>query len=152
GSELYWIDTTQDNPTPQFININPLGQDFARNFALAGNKLFFDAYDPTYGSEVRWIDVTEASPVLHTLDVDTGTSSGRQAVVNYVPTVIGDRVFFGAHDSQYGNEVRWVDANDPTTVHTLDLNPGTGHGTPSQSPGPILGGSGSRVFFGGNRS
>jgi ELWxxDGT repeat protein len=93
-------------------------------FFPVGDKLFFSGFDAQYGQELRWIDVTLDTPVVHTIDVNAGAASSDAGEVGGF-ALAGDKLYFTAIDSAHGSELRWVDVNsDAPTVHTVDIAPG----------------------------
>ncbi|MCA9194765.1 MAG: hypothetical protein KDB03_23500, partial [Planctomycetales bacterium] len=72
GYELRWIDTEAATTTVNTLDINSgSGSSYAGQyggFTLVGSMLYFTAYDPTSGTELRWIDTASATPTVNTLD------------------------------------------------------------------------------------
>ncbi|MCA9029169.1 MAG: VCBS repeat-containing protein [Planctomycetaceae bacterium] len=128
GFELRWIDTTETTPTVQTLDIftgsNSSSAGRYGGFTSKGNNLYFSASDSTYGTELRWIDTTEATPTLHTVDVFSG-NSGSNAGEHGGFTNVGDNLYFTARDSTSGIELRWIDTTETSpTLHTLDIASG----------------------------
>lgn len=129
GVELRWVDTSVASPVVNTLDINPGSNNSMAlqytSFKQAGNKLYFTAETPGAGVELRWIDVTLATPILNTLDVFTGASSSKAGELGGLITV-GDKLFFTAKDADNGEELRWIDTTATTpTLRTLDIYSGS---------------------------
>jgi ELWxxDGT repeat protein len=170
GQELRWIDATEENPVAHTVDVNPGAESSfpgtVGGFALAGNKLYFTAFDETYGNELRWIDVTAESPVVYTVDINPGAASsdagrigglyfasnklfftvndGSEDPVFWLDTTVsaptihalnivlpwevshGGSAFAAAGERLFvvGNQLRWLDLDQPEFVHAIDVNCG----------------------------
>ncbi|MCA9031685.1 MAG: hypothetical protein KDA66_12805, partial [Planctomycetaceae bacterium] len=133
GYELRWIDTTETTPALHTLDVHSgsLGSyaGLYGGFVAVGNTLYFTASELTIGYELRWIDITNASPILHTLDIHSGGASSFAGEAGGF-TVVGTNLYFSAYDSA-GHELRWIDTAEETpTLHTLDLYSGSGSSNP----------------------
>ncbi len=88
GYELRWIDTALASPVLNTISINPgTASAFSINRPTAysdglqavGTKLYFSAFDPIEGEELRWIDTTLAVPVVNTISIAAGATGASPA-------------------------------------------------------------------------
>ena len=136
GAELRWLDTTEQLPVIHTIPIEPgpgygpaLGHSIPGiygGFVTVGTRLYFDAWDSVHGSELRWIDSSEATPVVHTIDLFPGVSDSRPGERGGFATAPG-KLFFFANDPVFGGEIRWIDTtSDSPTIQTLDITAGSG--------------------------
>ena len=119
GSELRWIDAMAETPAANTIEVNASGGSFAGEeggFAIVGDKLFFNANDNDHGKELRWIDTSVESPVIHTVDIKVGSESSLAGSNGFA--LVGDKLFFDADDGISGSEPRWID----TTVLIPEVN------------------------------
>ncbi|MCL4207257.1 MAG: PD40 domain-containing protein, partial [Pirellulaceae bacterium] len=139
GDELRWIDTAVASPTVTTLDIYSGGGSSAAGqhggFTAVGAKLYFTAYEPTNGSELRWIDTTAASPIVNTLDISSGSGgSGAGAYGGF--TAVGTKLYFSASDATSGREVRWIDTTAVSlTVNTQDIYSGNGSSNAGQYGG-----------------
>jgi len=132
GNELHWIDMAASTPTVATIDVNSGPADSAAGytgFLAIGTKLYFAAVDSTLGSELRWIDTSDAAPMVSSLDIYPGTTYSTPG--NFVS--VGTRLYFTATDPAFPSELRWIDSTSPSPVlHTLDLYSGGTGSSPSQ--------------------
>lgn len=131
GNELRWIDLSLESPSVNTLDLNPgSGGSQAHEmggFASIDDKLYFDAVDDPFGHELRWINTTEASPVVNTIDVASG-SLGSDSGVHGGFVITNDRLFFNAFDVTFGSELRWIDTGlESPIVHTIDIEPNEGN-------------------------
>ncbi|MCA8994692.1 MAG: VCBS repeat-containing protein [Planctomycetaceae bacterium] len=125
GYELRWIDTTETIPTLHTLDIysgsNSSSAGKYGGLKAVGDNLYFTAYDPFNGYELRWIDTTELTPTLHTLNIAAGNSSSYAGEYGGFTTV-GNNLYFTAFDVTNGYELRWINtAEESPTIHTLDI-------------------------------
>jgi len=130
GSELRWIDTTQAVPSVQTVNVEAgsggSAAGFYGGFQVVGTKLYFTAYDPTSGYELRWIDTTQAAPSVQTIEACAGSDSSYAGVYGF--QAVGTKLYFTAYDPASGYELRWIDTTQAApTVQTIDVNAGSGN-------------------------
>jgi len=149
GYELRWIDTTQATPTVNVVDVNSgVGDSIAGyygGFVAVGTQLYFTATDAGSGAELRWIDTTEATPSVHTIEVAGGASSSNAGQHGSF-AVAGTKLFFAATDSAAGDELRWIDTLEASpTVHTLDIYGGATGSQPGYYGGFMV--VGSKLYF-----
>ena len=149
GNELRWFNASETNPSLRTIDVNAgeASSDAGEfgGFAAIGNRLFFTATDSPHGTELRWIDMTEATPTLNTIDIWDGVGDSN-AGQNGGFTVVGDHLYFSATDGPHGTELRWVHATaEALTFNTLDINEGTSHSEAGRDGGFVT--VGSKLFF-----
>ena len=100
----------------------------------SSNRVLFQAYSPTFGTELWMSNGTSAGTVL-LKDIFPG-KFGTSAPANF--TQFGAKVLFSANDQAHGNEL-WVTSGTPASTYMLkDINPGTASGFVST----VLGGGG----------
>ena len=91
GNNLYFVDTDRQNGAELRVlnavtdsislvaDINPGFDDSYvgkyGGIATIGSKLYFTAFDPTNGFELRWIDTSLATPVVNTISIVAGPDS-----------------------------------------------------------------------------
>ena len=129
GHELRWVDVSMEPPTIHTLEIEPgnLGS-FAGaygGFAVAGDKLYFSAFDSAHGWELRWIDTTLGLPVVNTFDIEIGSRDSFPGQYGgFLP--VDDRLYFTAYDREHGWELRWIEIAEETisSISTLDISPG----------------------------
>jgi ELWxxDGT repeat protein len=140
---LCWFDTR----TTEFGTIAALGE-LPRNYKRGalhaiGTKLFFVANDDAHGLELRWVDVTQANPIVNTIDIAVGNASSYPAIEGFHS--IGNRLFFAASDSTYGRELRHIDVDQlEIIVSTIDFTQGPASTTLASSG---FASYGSKLFF-----
>ncbi|QDV47957.1 hypothetical protein Enr13x_78690 [Stieleria neptunia] len=137
GVELGWIDTALSTPTLQILDLNPGSGSSApakwTGWLQIDDKLFFNATDPVYGDELRWIDTSLLDPTVHTYDVNPGvrgSNPGESSNYSWLNErriiAVGEKLYFTAKSEKDGVELRWVDTtSDETDFHTLDLYEGS---------------------------
>ena len=89
----------------------------------ADGKLYFAAFDPQTGNELRWLDLETQQ--ISTVDIRPGTiSSGPGNFGGFISA--NDKLFFTAGDATHGTELRWIDTTaESPTVNTFDITPGS---------------------------
>ncbi|WP_216646500.1 ELWxxDGT repeat protein, partial [Limnospira platensis] len=102
------------------------GGSFPSNFTVFNDTLYFQANDPTNGTELWKSDGTQGGTVL-LKDIRPGTGSSFPS--NF--TVFNDTLYFQANDGTNGTELWKSDGTQAGTVLLKDINPGTGNSFPS---------------------
>ena len=96
----------------------------------AGNTLFFQADDSTYGYELNKSDGTSAGTTL-VKDIYPGfTGSFPQNL-----SAVGGKLFFSASDGTHGRESWASDGTSSGTAFVADIRPSTA--TPTSAPTPL---------------
>lgn len=96
-----------------------------RRLTAAAGKLWFAAFDATYGDEPWVLDDPSGTPrMVH--DINPGAFS---SVVDEIVEWRG-KVFFNANDGVNGNELWSSDGTAANTVLVADVNPGPGSARP----------------------
>ncbi len=149
GSELRWIDTAQTSPTVNTIDIASGGGGSSAGqyggFTAVGSKLYFTAYDGTNGYDLRWIDTTQASPTVNTINIASGGGSSYAGQYGGF-TAVGSKLYFTAYDSTNGQELRWIDTTQTSpTVNTINIATGANHSFAGQYGGFIT--IGDKLYF-----
>lgn len=125
GFEPHWFDASDPTPTVFSVDVNPGeasshpglqdSETFASRapgrFVMAGEKLFFPAFDSAHGYEVRWIDTGLATPTVHTLDVEGGAEP-TQDTYHRLETL--DNFVYLSATVGGNNELFWLDASQAT--------------------------------------
>ncbi|HEX5154124.1 MAG TPA: MopE-related protein [Parafilimonas sp.] len=126
------------------------------NLVVANSILFFNAFNPTYGTEIWKSDGTSSGTVM-IKDINPGVNgSVIGGLMAY--TAVSNRIFFAATNGTNGIELWQTDGEICGTSMVADLNPGTGDGMAAGgvSPGPnnsflpvVFSGDNNNVYFGG---
>lgn len=117
---IYTDDLFRMNSTLESPEVNLLVENIeisTKRFAWAGDKLFFVSRDKLTGQELRWIDLTEPAPTVHSIEMNPGEDNGTYPSK---PQVVGNKVFFTATPTNNYQALYWVDWTiDDPAVQTL---------------------------------
>lgn len=104
-------------------------------FAVMDNKLFFQMFDPIYGYEVFWVDLTGIVPGAQLLkdifpgtgeyDIPNGSDPWHLRVVSGLSVGLQDRLYFRAQDPVLGTEIFVSDGTREGTRVLKDISPGS---------------------------
>ncbi len=124
GAELRVLDTTTQ-AVSLVADINPgFGDAYVGKYGgivAIGSKLYFTAFDPANGFELRWLDTSLASPVVNTISIVAGPDSSNPGEFGGF-FVMGTKLFFDATDPRACNELRWIDTSLPSPViNTINI-------------------------------
>lgn len=117
GLELRRLDPVT-NTSELFVDVNPGPFDsLPRDMLLADGKLFFVATDRTVGEELRWIDLSDDTRTVHTVDVIAGVRAAAPQTLRHA----NGKLFFFATDTDddYRQQLHWLNTSSPEVVHTI---------------------------------
>ncbi len=117
--------------------------------AVQGNRLYFSAFDGAGGREPHVSDGTPAGTRL-LKDVRAGAAGSgvsNDAPHTFVPSDVGNTVFFAADDGVSGIELWQTDGTTAGTMLVDDLNPGLAEGFDPDEAAVVLNGT---LFFRGD--
>ncbi|MEM9368149.1 MAG: LamG-like jellyroll fold domain-containing protein [Planctomycetota bacterium] len=132
GKEVGWFDLTSDSPTFAILDLHE-GPSSSRlnsgpEAVVHGDYFLFVAAEPEYGQEFRYVDASEDTPRITTLDVNPGHASSDARYFQHV----GSHLVFEADSRDVGNELRWINLEaDTLRVSTFDIEPGNGNSDPN---------------------
>ncbi|MEM9366272.1 MAG: LamG-like jellyroll fold domain-containing protein [Planctomycetota bacterium] len=110
GSELTVLDTLSGDST--IFDLSPgLASSVPTNVHAIGNRVVFRAHDPIHGSELRWIDLSDSQPKIHTLDLVAGPANSRDS--NNQIVGFDGKLYFTIETTTGDLQVQVVDFDDP---------------------------------------
>ncbi len=134
-------------PTGQTFDIVP-GADSSQaglygGFVELGGKLYFAAFDPTNGTELRVLDPATGTVSL-VADLNPGTGSSVPGQIGGFE-VFGGKLYFTAYDTTNGYEVRVLDPATGTVSLVADIRAGAQDSFPGNMGGFIA--LGGKLYF-----
>jgi len=127
GSEL-WKSNGTELGTTLVKNINVPGNASPDHITDVGGEAYFSADDGTHGYELWKSNGTDAgTTMVGDLNTDTGVNGGSS--YPELITDVGGTAFFAAQTPSTGWELF---STDGSTIHTMDINPGTAPSNPQK--------------------
>jgi ELWxxDGT repeat protein len=148
GNELRWVDLSSATLAVQTLDIYAGSSSSSPGeyggFFSVGNRLYFSA-SAADGNELRWIDTSLTTPVLNSLDINSGIFSS-YAGYRSGYELVGNKLYFNASTFSEGYELRWIDVTATTpTVNTISIYSGSFGSEPGYYSGLAV--IGNRMFF-----